>query len=305
MVDRLSTLRERREREGVMRVNGSRIRLFATVVSLCATAAFAAVPKPRIAVVFEEQVRGVFGLSGSWMDPGRGENALQDALREEGYDVVDAQTVRSAILRDQAIQVLAGDQKAAVAAGSRLQAPFVVAGKGYAKSSGQVVGSSLKSLQATVQLRLLDAGTGDILASADATAARAHVDETVGGGEALAAASAEASAQLIEKMRKIDLTRLKPGGPAAAPLKVSISGLKSYRHFLFIQEWITKNTAGFRGIENEHYTSGSADLDVIGMASGHDFSKKIATAAFEGFSVNPIDVSDTAVALKVIIHDKP
>lgn len=282
---------------------GALIRIV-TVVSLCASVLLAAEPKPRIAVVFEEQVRGVFGLSGSWMDPGRGENALQDALRDEGYDVVDAQTVRSSIMRDQAIQVLAGDQKAAIAAGSRLQAPFVVAGKGYAKSPGQVVGSSLKSLQATVQLRLLDAGTGDILASADATAARAHVDETVGGGEALAAASTAAASSLIEKMRKIDLTRLKPGGPAAAPLKVSISGLKSYRHFLFIQEWIQQNTTGFRGIENEHYTSGSADMEVVCRASGHDFSKKIATASFEGFAVNPIDVSDSAVALKVIIHDK-
>lgn len=287
-----------------MRLNSSALCRIVTVFCSCASILLAAEPKPRIAVVFEEQVRGVFGLSGSWMDPGRGENALQDALREEGYDVVDAQTVRSSIMRDQAIQVLAGDQKAAVAAGSRLQAPFVVAGKGYAKSPGQVVGSSLKSLQATVQLRLLDAGTGDILASADATAARAHVDETVGGGEALAAASADAAASLIEKMRKIDLTRLKPGGPAAAPLKVSISGLKSYRHFMFIQEWIKKNTAGYRSIENEHYTSGSADMEVVCMASGHDFSKKIATASFEGFAVNPIDVSDVAVALKVIIHDK-
>ena len=207
-------------------------------------------------------------------------------------------------MREQAIQVLAGDAKAAVAAGSRLQAPFVVVGKGYAKSSGQVVGSSLKSLQASVQLRLLDSASGEILASADATAARAHVDETVGGGEALAAASADASAQLIEKMRKVDLVRYRPGGPAAAPLKVTISGLKSYRHFMFIQDWIKQNAAGFRGIENEHYTSGSADLDVVCMSNGHDFSRKIATAAFEGFSVNPIDVSESTVSLKVIVHDK-
>lgn len=287
-----------------MRVSRSVILGIAAVSAVIGSAGFCEEPKPRVAVVFEEQVRGVFGLSGSWMDPGRGENTLQEALRTEGYDVVDAQTVRSSIMREQAIQVLAGDAKAAVAAGSRLQAPFVVVGKGYAKSSGQVVGSSLKSIQASVQLRLLDSASGEILASSDATAARAHVDETVGGGEALAAASADASAQLIEKMRKVDLVRYRPGGPAAAPLKVTISGLKSYRHFMFIQDWIKQNTAGFRGIENEHYTSGSADLDVVCMASGHDFSRKIATASFEGFSVNPIDVGESAVSLKVIVHDK-
>lgn len=271
---------------------------------LVAASAHAADTKPRVAVLFEEQVRGVFGQSGAWMDPGRGENLLIEALKTEGYDVVDAPTVRTAILREQAIQVLAGDSKAAIAAGSRLQAPFVVVGKGYAKPAGNVVGSSMKSIQASVQLRLLDAANGELLATADAQAARAHVDETVGGGDAIAAAATAAAASLVEKMRKVDLTRLQPGGPAAASLKVTISGLKSYRHFMFIQDWIRQNAAGFRSIENEHYTSGSADLEVVCMASGHDLARRIATAAFEGFSVNPIDVGDTAVSLKVILHDK-
>lgn len=262
-----------------------------------------AAPKARIAVVFEEQVRGVFGMSGAWTDPGRAEETLVAELRNAGYEVVDPQTVRANVLREQAIQVLSGDQKAAVAAGSRLQAPYVVVGKGYAKSAGQVVGSSMKSLQAQVQLTLVDTGSGEVLASATGSAARPHIDEVVGGGEALAEATAQASRKLVDEIQKDRLSATGEGRFGEGSLKVSISGLRSYRHFLHIKEWIQKNAPGFRELANENYTAGNAELDVRCVARGHDFAAKIATAEFEGFTVNPIDVSDRSVVLKVIIHE--
>lgn len=277
------------------------------VVCLLAVASSAFAGKAKIAVVFEEQVRGVFGLSGNWMDPGTGEETLLSVLRDAGYDVVDSQTVRGNVLREQAIQVLAGDQKAAIATGSRLQAPYVITGKGYAKSSGQIVGSSMKSIQANAQLKLLDAGNGEVLASTTATSAKPHVDETTGGGIALAAAVADAAQQLISEM---DGMTLKGGGSSAkaesAPYSVnlSLSGLRSYRHFLAIQEWVEKNTPGFKAIENPNYTAGSATMSVAGGVNGNDLAKKIATAKFEGFVVNPIDVSDASVVCKVIIREK-
>jgi hypothetical protein len=255
--------------------------------------------KPRVAVVFEEQVRGVFGLSGSWMDPGRAEETVIGALRDGGYTVVDSQTVRANILRDQAVQVLAGDQKAAVAVGSKLQAPWVVVGKGYAKSAGNVVGSSMKSMQASVQLSLMDAESGEIITSTTGSSAKPHVDEVTGGGEALAVAAAEAVGKLVAAADRVDTTAAKTD----RPLNVTINGLRSYRHFVFLQEWIEKNAAGYQAIENEKYTAGTAEMDVRCGLSGHAFAKKIATATFQGFSVNPVDVSDTRVTLKVIIHE--
>ncbi len=259
---------------------------------------FAHAEKPRVAVVFEEQVRGVFGLSGNWMDPGRGEETVVAALKDAGFIVVDSQQLRANLLREQAVQVLAGDQKAAIAAGSRLQAPYVIVGKGYAKSSGQIVGSSMKSVQANVQLTLLNAENGEVLASTTATAAKPHMDEVIGGGEALAAASTDAAQKLIAEM-----DGLQAGTPGGGTLAVSISGLKSYRHFLFVKEWIEKNIPDMRKIEKESYTAGSANLELASSTKGSDFAEKIATAKFDGFAVNPIDVSDHSVLLKVILRE--
>jgi hypothetical protein len=252
--------------------------------------------KPRIAVVFEEKVQGVFGLSGSWMDPGRGEEALITRLRNNNYNVIDSQTARANILREQAVQVLAGDQKAAIAVGSKLQAPYVIVGKGFAKSAGNVSGSSMKSMQAQVQLTAINAQNGEIIGSATARAAIPHVDETSGGAEALAAASEEASDELMGQLGKLPVVPAAAGG-----LKVAITGLRSYRHYLVLKEWIEKNTPGFQKIESENYTAGSADFALACSAKGHDFAEKIAVAKFQGFAVNPLDVSDASVTLKVIV----
>lgn len=263
------------------------------------TPAFGEPANKKVAVVFEEQVRGVFGLSGSWVDAGRAEEVLIDKLSAAGYQVVDAQLVRAQILRDQAVQVLSGDQKAAVAVGARLDAPLIVVGKGYAKSSGNVVGSSMKSNQGQVSLRLLDAQNGEVLTSVSASATKPHVDEVAGGTLALEAASGEASDKLLGAMAEIETGK----STGLQELNVSISGMRSYRHYAFVQEWIEKNIAGFQKIESQEYTAGSAQMAITCTATGHEFAKQIALAKFEGFSINPLDVNDRSVTLKVIIHE--
>ncbi len=252
----------------------------------------------KVAVVFEEQVRGVFDLSGSWMDPGRGEEVVMNALRNAGYRVVDSQTLRANLLREQAIKVLSGDQKAAVAAGTALQAPYLLTGNGFAKSAGQVAGSAMKSLQGQVQLTLIDAETGEILAGTTGQAAKPHVDETIGGGEAIAAAAEDAVQKMIPAIAKAEYTE----NLGLGPVEVTISGLKSYRHFAFIKEWFEKNVQGLDRIDNVSYTTGTARFDIYGQSSGHDLAGRIASASFQGFVVNPVDVSDDLVSLKVILR---
>lgn len=281
-----------------------RILIFAA--ALCAMsfpAQLFAASKTKVAVVFEEKVQGVFGLSGSWVTPGRGEEVIVSALKDAGYEIVDSQTVRANLLREQAVDVLAGDQKAAVAAGTRLQAPFVVVGKGYAKTAGNIAGSSMKSMQASVQMKVVNAASGEEIASTTANAAKPNIDEVTGGGEALAAASTEAVKKLLDAWSKKGTEGAAAGSSSGGRLKVNITGLKSYRHFAFVQEWIEKNAAGFKSTENAKYTTGSADMEIVCKATGHELAKAIAKEKFQGFTINPIDVSDDSVSLKAIVNE--
>jgi hypothetical protein len=262
-------------------------------VLLVAGTAFAG---PKIALVFDEQVRGVMGLSGNWVDVGRGEEIILSGLRAAGWDPLDPKVVRTSLLKDQAVQLLAGDQKAAALAAARLPAPILITGQGYAKASGQVAGSSMKSVQGTVQLTATEAGTGKILASATGGAAKPHIDEVIGGGEAIAAAATEAVQKLTAALREV---QVQPG--AGRPLQVTVNGLKSYRHYLFLKQWIEGNTPGFKGLDEETYTTGTADFALRAGVTGPAFAEKIALEKFDGFSVNPVDVAEDKVTLKVIL----
>lgn len=263
-------------------------------------------PAPRaadkVALVFNEQVRGVFGLSGNWVDVGRGEETILTGLREAGFEPLDPKVVRTSLLKDQAVQLLAGDQKAAALAAARLPAPVVITGQGYAKSAGQVAGSSMKSMQGTVQLTATEASSGKVLATATGSAAKPHIDEVIGGGEAIAAAARDAVQKLAAGLRA---ARPAGAGGGDRTLHVTVNGLKSYRHYLFVKEWIQANTRGFKSVEGETYTAGTADFDLTSGLTGAQFAEAIAVHKFDGFSVNPLDVAADKVTLKVILPQSP
>ena len=254
----------------------------------------------KIAVVFEEQVRGVMGISGTWMTPGTGEEVVLRKLRAAGYEVVDSQTLRANILREQAMQVLGGDEKAAIALGQQFEAPLVLIGKGFAKPSGNVLGTSMRSHSANVQLRVIQSETAMQVATATGSAQKPHVDEVTGGGLAIAAAAETAVDELIDALQKAKAnTAWKPSA-----LKVNISGLKSYRHYLYLKDWIEAEVEGVGTLKEPKYQTGTAQFELPGSIEGPALAEQIARAQFNGFVVNPVEVTKQKVSLKVLILEQ-
>jgi hypothetical protein len=269
----------------------------AFIVSITMNAAMAG---ERVAVLVDEQVRGVFGVSGSWTDPGRVETTLISMLRDAGYEPVDPKALRSSVLHDQVVQVLSGDKKASIAVGELMQVPWLVIAHGYAKPAGNVAGSSMKSIQAQVETRMVDARTGQIMAEASASAAKPHVDEVAGGAEALATAVEKAGQELLTK-----LMSTQQQVSSDDHLTVDITGLRSYRQFLYLQEWMQDNLLGFSGCDNPRYTSGSGHIELRGNIDGPDFAKQMAQGKFHGFAINPMNVTANEVSLRIIPLREP
>src|SRR5262245_55729914 len=61
--------------------------------------------KPKVMVVIEEKVAGVFGTTG-WETIGQAESTLVEKLIAAGFPVVDSQTLRRNIPRDKALLLL-------------------------------------------------------------------------------------------------------------------------------------------------------------------------------------------------------
>lgn len=157
----------------------------------------------------------------------------------------------------------------------------------------------MKSIQANVQLKAIHTQTGATLASATASATKVHVDEMIGGGLALEEAGSKAAESLVASLKEANAKA------ASEPKEVSIAitGLTSYRHFLFLKQWMRHNLKGYQDIISENYTVGSAELVVKSDASGSQVADQLALAKFDGFAVNPVDVGPLKIAVKVILTD--
>jgi hypothetical protein len=196
--------------------------------------------KLSVMVVIEEKVAGVFGTTG-WETIGQAESTLAERLTAAGFQVVDPQTVRRNIARDKALRLLEGDQKAAALAGLQFGAQIVVTGQAISKNAGgKLLGTSMQTLQATVQARAVSSDDGHVIATRSAQGSQAHIDEVQGGVLAIEKATREVADGLIADMRAT-LSR-----QTAAPrdLTLDIAGLVSYRFLAFIRQFLESRLPG-------------------------------------------------------------
>jgi hypothetical protein len=144
---------------------------------------------PKVMVVIEEKVAGIFGTTG-WETVGQAESTLAETLLAAGFPVVDPQTVHRNVPRDKALRLLEGDQQAAAVAGLQFGAQVVISGQAISKNAGgKLLGTNMQSLQATVQVRAVRSDDGQVIATGSAQAVQAHIDELRGGALAIQEAS--------------------------------------------------------------------------------------------------------------------
>jgi hypothetical protein len=152
--------------------------------------------KPRILILIAEQNNGNHDSSYSWglhqggqADLRIAENTIMDHFREKGFEFVDHDAP--------AIQLAELNNLAAITLGKKVDAEVVIVGQALAEYTGNIAGTSMKSLRADISLRAIQTDNGRVLSSAAEHAAAVHVDEVTAGAEALKKAGAKISEKMI------------------------------------------------------------------------------------------------------------
>jgi hypothetical protein len=152
--------------------------------------------KPRILILIAEQNNGNQDYSYSWglhqgerADLRVAENTIMDHFREKGFELVDYNAA--------AFQLAELNDPAAITLGKEVDAEVVIVGKALAEYTGNIAGTSMKSLRADISLRAIQTDNGRVLSSAAEHAAAVHVDEVTAGAEALKKAGAKISEKMI------------------------------------------------------------------------------------------------------------
>jgi hypothetical protein len=257
------------------------------------------VEKPKIMVIIDEKVGGLFGTTGS--EPvGQAEATINDKLLSAGFNVVDPDAVKANITRDKALRILEGDNAAAATEGLKYGAQIVIIGKALSKNAGgKLYGTNMQSIQATLQARVIRTDTSKVIASKSAQASQVHIDELQGGALAIKEAAENLTDELIEAITE------KWSGEVygrSQEITIMISGLVSYRHLSAVKQILEKETQGVKAVHQRNFTGGNAELEIDYAGKSSNIADDLANRRFSGFRLEPTNVTPGRIDIKAIIE---
>ena len=157
------------------------------------------------------------------------ETELASLLASKGFDLVDKAQVEELKNRNQAKLALTGNIAAATSLGLDLGAQYVVIGKALVQDIGEVYpDSGLKSLQASLQLKLIQTNTGLVLGSVVKNGVSVHISSVTGAATALRISAQKAVDEyLLDTITHSFQEYLNNG----APIKLHITGVTSFKEY--------------------------------------------------------------------------
>lgn len=256
--------------------------------------------KPKVMVIIDEKMGLMYGAEAAER-VGLAESAIMEKLINAGFNVVDPSTVRANISRDRELRMLEGDARASAAEGLKYEAQVVITGKAFSKNAGNVRGSGMLSIQATIQARVIRTDTAKVIASRNASAAQVHIDELRGGALAIKEASETLADDLIA-----DITKQWSGEVygSSQEITVMISGLKSYNHLAAIKRVLENEIQGVKAVNQRSFTGGVAELSLDYGGKSEHVAEELANRKFPGFRLDPTNVTPNRVDLKSVPEKK-
>jgi hypothetical protein len=186
--------------------------------------------------------------------------------------------------------------EAAAKLAEQVDAEVVILGKAFARFSGNVLGTDMKSVEAGMSGRAIRADNGIVVASSEATGAAVHANEMVASTEALTLAASGVAEELSKQLAA------NWGGEASEWVLVElvVKGIKEYRDFVRFRTTISKEVPGIRNVYLKAIKAGEAKMDVEVKGDSRMLADELLLKSFEGFGVNIVEVGQKAIILELI-----
>ncbi len=256
---------------------------------------------PRVMIMVAEQNIGMhyysywWGVKASTADLNITENVLMQKLTGKGFHIVD-HSVASATLHIKdpyKIESLSNDAVQSI--GNLYDAEVVIYGKALAKLAGSVMGSSMKSAQADVSLRVVNTDSGQVIASATHHAAAVHPNEVTAGAEALKLATEGIGDQLLDQVVKRWTQDLSSG----SLIRLAISNIPSYNHLVKFKETLQQRIRGVKGLYQRDFDAGHATVDINVPATTQQLADELIGIDYGGFRVDVTSLTQNTISLEM------
>ena len=183
--------------------------------------------RPRLMILIKEEYIGMDNMGMCLA-----ETEMSSLLAAKGFDLVDSAQIEKIKSLDQSRQALAGNIAAAKRQGLDFGSQYVIVGKALVQDIGEAYpGSGLKSLQASLQLKVIQTQTGLLLGSILKNGISVHISPLTGAGKALQIAAQKAVDEyLVDTITNSFQDFLNNG----APLKLHITGVTSFQKYKLV-----------------------------------------------------------------------
>lgn len=126
------------------------------------------------------------------------ENSFVEQFTRSGYQVVDHQVLSGKIKIPKPLQVLSPENKDAAEIGQLYGADYVIVGTAVSTTTANVQGSPIISATATVNVRIVSAKNGEIVATGADQASAMNANAQAAGAEALKKVAKKLSEKLVK-----------------------------------------------------------------------------------------------------------
>lgn len=185
------------------------------------------------------------------------ESELIKRLLSAGVNVEDDAVLLKDIKISPGYKIQSLDDNTVKEIGRLTNVDVIIYGKAVAKLYGNIAGSEMKSAQADVSLRAVDARNGGILASGEEHAASVHIDALTAGNEAIKKATDTLADNIIPAMLK----RWKQESGDSHHIKITINGVKTFAEFVGVKNQLIAIN-GISNVNEESIGKEDVTLDV-------------------------------------------
>lgn len=224
------------------------------------------------------------------------ETVLMNKFMEKNLQVVDPATVRANKERDAVLAAINGDSKAAAAIANALDAEVVVTGKAVVTVASGVNLAGMKSCQANITARVIDADVGTVLATAMKNAAYPHIDEVTGGMKAIEKAAGALGDELIVKI----LEKWRTKFYQANTVKLLVTGLSNYTDASRFRGALQYVGRGIKAVNQRNMAGGVGEFDVQIAGNADQLARELDQRKVSDYTIHVTGATANKVTMSIV-----
>jgi len=223
--------------------------------------------KPRMMVIVDESFNGKSDANKV------AQTEIEAQFIADGFPFVDRATVEKIVSKNKKkiAEALGGNNAAARELGVDAGAEIILVGSSRVKDAGKVMNSQLTSMQADLNLRVIDINTGKILTAGQEHGAYPHINAESGGVQAVKKAVTPLREKMVTDIVKLwDINR-------ANTITVLVTGL-DYEKLMVLRGELVEKVRGVKAVNPKGSVGKAAKLEVEFEGSSFDLADRLITS---------------------------